>query len=89
MAYLRYNFVCPFFLIIGLYISSLLHRAVVEINEKGTEASAVTIGTGDRIFDDVPVPFACDKPFLFFIHHAKADTILFWGRVIRPEISPT
>lgn len=69
----------------GLYISRILHRAAVEINEKGTEASAVTLGTADRIIDDPPIPFGCDKPFLFFIYHVKADTILFWGRVIRPD----
>ncbi|CAL8071013.1 unnamed protein product [Orchesella dallaii] len=67
-----------------LFISNLLHRAVIEVNEKGTEASAVSFGAADRIIDDIP--FACDKPFSFFIYHVKANTILFWGRVTRPDI---
>ncbi|ODN03697.1 Serpin B9 [Orchesella cincta] len=66
-----------------LFISNLLHRAVIEVNEKGTEASAVSFGAADRIIDDIP--FACDKPFSFFIYHVKANTILFWGRVTRPD----
>jgi serine protease inhibitor len=77
----------PYFCVLvdGLYVSAVHHRAVIEVNEHGTEAAAVTIGTGDRTIDELPVPFNVNKPFIFFIYHVKAETVLFWGRVTRPE----
>jgi len=71
----------------GLFVSQLLHRAVVEINERGTEAAAVSLATGDRIIDDLPIPFVANRPFMFFIYHIRAKSVLFWGRVTRPEWS--
>jgi serpin B len=72
----------------GLYIKSILHRAVLDVNEKGTEAAAATIATGDRDLDGRPVLFAINRPFLFTIVQVKAKTVLFWGRVTRPQPLP-
>lgn len=69
----------------GLFVSAVHHRAMIEVNERGTEAAAVTLGAGDRIIEDPPTPFIANKPFMFFIYHIRAKCILFWGRVTRPE----
>lgn len=73
----------------GLYISDVLHKAFVEINEEGTEAAAATAvhmrakGIGLRP-PKIPV-FRADHPFLFFIRHKKTGSILFVGRLTDPR----
>jgi serine protease inhibitor len=65
------------------YISDVIHKTFVEVNEEGTEAAAVTsvvIGV-----DSVPPAFRVDRPFLFAIRERTSDTILFIGKVVRPE----
>ena len=71
------------------YIDKIMHKAFVEVNEKGTEAAAAT---GGGLFDggDEPeatlfVPsFQADRPFLFFIRDIKSGLILFMGRMTDP-----
>jgi serine protease inhibitor len=68
-----------------LYISTLLHKAVVDVNEDGTEAAASTILTvSDGIEPDPPQTFRADHPFLFLIRNMNSNGILFMGRVIDP-----
>ncbi len=69
-----------------LVVSKVVHKAFVEVNEKGTEAAAATgvvmnIETccGRRL----PV-FNADHPFLFFIRHNPTKSILFYGRFCSP-----
>ncbi len=51
-----------------LHVSSAQHRAVIEVNEQGTEASAATIvSIGFRSGAKVGSEFRCDHPFLFLI----------------------
>lgn len=73
-----------------LYISSVLHKAFVEVNEKGTEAAAATamiIGTTSIEQPKEPerIEFNCDHPFLFTIYHKETGTILFMGTIDNPE----
>uniref|UniRef100_A0A8C8AL05 Serpin B10 n=1 Tax=Otus sunia TaxID=257818 RepID=A0A8C8AL05_9STRI len=66
-----------------LYISKVVHKAFVEINEEGTEAAAATAVLTLR--SKVPtMTFKADHPFLFFIRHNKSQTILFFGRLCSP-----
>lgn len=68
-----------------LWIDEVIHKAVVEVDEVGTKAAAVTgIVMRTTAFrpDDEPVAFHCDQPFLFVIR--SGPTVLFLGRVSDP-----
>ena len=75
-----------------LYVSLVIHKAFVEVNEKGTEAAAATAvvikarSAAVRIPPKLPV-FRAAPPFLFMICHKKSGGILFMGRMVRPESS--
>ena len=68
-----------------LFVSKVVHKAFVEVNEEGTEAAAAT-GIGMNTFS-MPLPkpiFKADHPFLFLIRHNNSGAILFLGRLVRP-----
>ncbi|UTW66036.1 serpin family protein [bacterium SCSIO 12643] len=72
-----------------LYVSDVLHKAFVEIDEKGTEAAAATaviIATESMVPSQPKKPkeFIADRPFLFYIIDDKTQSILFMGRVMNP-----
>jgi serpin B len=65
-----------------LYISKVMHRAVVDVDEEGTKAAAATAvvmklkAMHARI---TPVVFNADHPFVYVIRHIPTGTILFMG----------
>lgn len=64
-----------------LFVADVVHKAVVEVNEQGSEASAVTnVVVTSRM---APVQFHADRPFLFFIVNGRTGDILFIGQVNR------
>jgi serpin B len=69
-----------------LFISDVIHKAYVDVNEEGTEAAAATavIIKLTAIREDIPV-FRADHPFLFLIQDDDSGSILFIGRVINPS----
>ncbi|KAA0708625.1 Leukocyte elastase inhibitor [Triplophysa tibetana] len=68
----------------GLYLSSVVHKAFVEVNEEGTEAAAATAGmVAFCMFREEH--FMADHPFLFFIRHNPTNSILFLGRFRVPS----
>lgn len=71
----------------GLEVSKILQKAGIEINEKGTLASAATeIQLVSKFgYDDLPIVFNVSRPFLFYIHDQETDTILFLGKVTNPS----
>ncbi len=71
-----------------LYIAAVLHKALLDVNEEGTEAAAVniTIGT-EKIGGPRPPPppqFYADHPFVFLIQEKQTGSILFIGRMTDP-----
>ena len=66
----------------NLYIGEVLHKAVVEVNEEGTEAAAVT-SVGIRA-TSLPPQFIVDRPFFFAIRDNETKTVLFMGTVVDP-----
>ncbi len=66
----------------NLYIGEVLHKAVVEINEEGSEAAAVT-SIGIRA-TSLPPQFVVNRPFFFAIRDNETKTVLFMGNVVNP-----
>jgi serpin B len=68
-----------------LFISEVRHKTFVKVDEKGTEAAAVTsIGFGTT---GVQQPsFVVDHPFLFVIRESHSGTILFIGKIGDPTV---
>ena len=67
----------------SLYVSQVVHKAFIEVNEEGTEAAAAT-GIGVNALSLKPM-FNADHPFLFFIRHNDTGAILFMGRLLKPS----
>jgi len=70
-----------------LFISAVIHKAYVEVNEEGTEAAAAT-GVVMKLTSIGPAPipvFRADHPFLFLIRDNQTGSILFIGRVANPK----
>ncbi len=70
-----------------LFISSAIHKAVIRLDEAGTEAAAVTVVIAATSAEPTePVTVTVDRPFFFFIVD-RDRTILFMGKVENPEKS--
>jgi len=70
----------------NLFISRVIHQTFIDVQEEGTEAAAATIveisftssGGG-------PIYFKANKPFLYLIKENSTGTIVFIGKVGKPE----
>ncbi len=64
--------------------SRLLQIAKIEVDEKGTKATAITTGWVSSNIDNNPLPkpkdFIVDKTFHYIIREKETDVILFMGR---------
>lgn len=66
-----------------LFIGAVVHKAFVEVNEKGTEAAAAT---GVEAKDESePMSVRADRPFWFVIRDRRNGSVLFMGRVVNPN----
>lgn len=70
-----------------LYIGSIKQKSYIEVNEKGTKASAATIATVDENAANVPIDIEFDKPFIYIIKQSNSDDILFFGVVYTPTLA--
>jgi serpin B len=65
-----------------LFISDVLHKAFVSVDEKGTEAAAATaVVIGATGIPGFPVTLTIDRPFFFVIRDIPTGAVLFVGRV--------
>jgi serine protease inhibitor len=71
-----------------LWISAVVHQALVEVDEEGTEAAAATGAiavTASALPErELKKVFRADHPFVFAIRNRKTGDVLFVGRVINP-----
>lgn len=66
----------------GLTLSFVKQNTFVAVDEKGTEAAAVTsVGV---VTTSVQLPTLIDRPFVFVIHEKTTGTILFIGKIADP-----
>ena len=65
----------------NLYISKVIQKTFVDVNEEGTTAAAATsVGIG---VTSAPLTIQFDRPFLFAIRERLSGTILFIGQVVK------
>uniref|UniRef100_A0A8C3XR14 Serpin family B member 11 n=1 Tax=Chelydra serpentina TaxID=8475 RepID=A0A8C3XR14_CHESE len=67
-----------------LFLSKVVHKAYVEVNEEGTLAAAATGSVVVNRSYPSGALFMADHPFLFFIQHNPTNTILFLGKLCSP-----
>jgi serpin B len=64
---------------LDLYITKVLQKTFVDVDEEGTEAAAATmVGIG---VTSAPASFRADRPFLVVIRERFSGTILFIGKI--------
>ena len=70
-----------------LFLSDVIHKAFVAVDEEGTEAAAATLQIAIPMSGSAlpPVEFTVDRPFIFLIRDGATGTILFVGRVLDPR----
>ncbi|MFS7938859.1 putative Serpin family protein [Helianthus anomalus] len=74
----------------GIYVSRIIHKSFVEVNEEGTEAMAYLM---EMMCGAAPTPpkydkvdFVADHPFLFVIREDETGVVLFMGQVVDPRV---
>ncbi|MCO6476922.1 MAG: serpin family protein [Phaeodactylibacter sp.] len=69
----------------ALNIDDVKHKAVIEVNEEGSEAAAVTsVVFENTALPQIPVMYV-NRPFVFAIRDAQANGILFIGKMMDPN----
>lgn len=70
------------------FISDVQHKTLLEVNEEGTEAAAVT-SIGIRVTSvmpsDEPFQFKADRPFFTAIRDNQTGSVLFMGAIVEPR----
>ena len=67
---------------VALYISQIIHKAKVKVNEEGTEAAAVSyvgMDLATAIPRDKPIEFKVDRPYIYAISEVSTGAITFIG----------
>jgi len=68
-----------------LFVSDVVHKAFIEVNERGTEAAAASaVIVTNRSMPPPPIKAIFDKPFLFVLKDEVTGIPLFQGRVADP-----
>jgi len=73
----------------GASIDSIIHKTVIDVNEKGTTAAAVTAMAMNAmsVIVEQPKKFVADHPFSFYLWDSESEAMLFMGRVYDPTDS--
>jgi serpin B len=72
-----------------LFLSEVVHKTFISVDESGTEAAAATIEQGivggRAPTPPPPIEVTVDRPFLYAIQHVPSGACLFVGRVTDPR----
>ncbi|CAF4459608.1 unnamed protein product [Rotaria socialis] len=75
----------------GLCVSKVIHKAFIDVNEKGTEAAAATairLTKRRRLASAIKsVEFKVDRPFIFMIRESHNNITFFSGKFLSPPLS--
>ncbi|AKN32255.1 proteinase inhibitor I4 serpin [Clostridium carboxidivorans P7] len=70
------------------FISDIIHKTCISVDEKGTEAAAITVeiacGSPAPV-EHEKVDFVVDRPFVFAIRDCKTGAVIFIGKVENPR----
>jgi serine protease inhibitor len=66
------------------FVSSILHKTKIRVDEKGTEASAVS--TSIFVNKQTPPVLNANRPFLYLIVDKATRSILFIGAYKKPSL---
>jgi serpin B len=72
----------------GLFVSKVVQKALIEVDEEGTVAAAATalhLSPPSMTLPPPPKRFIADHPFLFFLRDTTTGRVLFMGRVVNPK----
>jgi serine protease inhibitor len=71
-----------------LFISEVMHKTFVQVDEEGTEAAAVTsVGIGrTSIGPSDNFVMRVDRPFIVVVREHHSGTILFIGKIVEPTL---
>ena len=70
------------------HLSNVIHEAVIEVNEEGTEAAAATAVAVVRVLSMRPrkvFEMKLNRPFVYGVRHLRTGAILFLGRFSKPS----
>lgn len=72
---------------LDLYVGQVQHKALIEVNEEGTKASAATVVEerargGGPIATPKPPHVTFNRPFLYWIYERENGMVLFAGRKV-------
>ncbi len=68
-----------------LFISDVVQEAMIEVNERGTEAAAASSAVTETKGMRSAITFRADHPFIFLIRQTTPNVILFLGRLVNPK----
>jgi serpin B len=69
-----------------LFISDVIHKAYIKVDEEGTEAAAATaVIMDDECCCEELSSFICDHPFVFVIEHVATGSVVFYSAVCKPS----
>ena len=73
---------------VNAFIGDVVHKAFIDVNERGTEAAASTavrVGLTAVRVQPEPFTFKADRPFFFVIRDNRSGLILFAGSIFDPS----
>ncbi len=72
----------------NIYLSKVIHKSYFAVDEEGTEAAAASAAlmvAGSAMPTEKPIVFKADRPFFYMIRDESTNSILFMGRLMRPD----